>query len=66
MFSTMPPNPINASEIKDAAMSVTARPLKGAGIFDSFMRERRPEKSTIARRNPRPHPRELAIDSMKL
>ena len=56
---------MNASEIKDAAMRVTASPRKGAGMLVSSMRERRPENSTMARRKPRPQPRELAMDSTK-
>ena len=66
MFSTIPPNPINASEIKDAAIRVAASPRKGVGIFVSLIRERKPEKSTIANKNPSPQPRVLAIDSIKL
>ena len=31
-FSTMPPKPKNASEIKEAAISVAGRPLKLSGI----------------------------------
>ena len=66
MFSTMPPNPIKAREIKDAAIRVAASPRKGVGMFVSLMRERRPEKSTIANKKPSPQPRVLAIDSIKL
>ena len=66
MFSTMPPNPMNANEIKEAAINVTANPLNGAGILLSSIRERNPENSTIARRKPRPQPSEFTIDSAKV
>ena len=65
IFSTMPPNPINANETKEAAINVTAKPLKGAGILLSSMRERKPENSTIANKKPKPQPKELTIDSTK-
>ena len=61
----IPANPIKAREIKDAAMRVTASPRKGLGILVSSMRERRPENSTMARRNPSPTPRELTMDWTK-
>ena len=66
MFSTMPPNPINAREMNDAAIRVAARPLKGVGMLVSSILERRPEKSTIASKKPRPQPSELTIDSKKV
>ena len=62
----MPLNPINANEIKEAAISVTANPRKGTGILVSSILERRPENSTIASKKPRPHPKELTSDSIKL
>ena len=62
----MPANPKNAIDTNDAAISVTGSPLSDSGMFFSLITERTPEKSTIARRKPKPQPSELTIDSTKL
>ena len=48
-----------------AAVSVMGSPLKDSGASQFSVRARIPAKSTMARKKPRPEPKELAMDSPK-
>ena len=50
------------TEVIEAATRVIGRPWKDSGASQPSIRERTPENRTIASMNPRPEPKEFAID----
>jgi hypothetical protein len=64
-FVRMPANPKNDSDTMAAEMSVMGSPSKDLGGLASSTRERTPEKMTIARKNPSPHPSAVRTASRK-
>ena len=62
----MPLNPTNATETIEAAIKVDGIPLKAFGTSATCKRSLTPTKIISANPNPRPAPKALNTDSIKL